>query len=364
MAARVVQAQNVPIHLYGQCLDQDGKPLPYVGLNLSVRQWYFLPVVGASGRFIQRTVASDADGRFELKGVTGDVAGVDLAIKEGYDWVQRGRSSASFDHSYEPLPTYVKPLILWFWKRLGAEPLYHNQPFLATRLRCDGTSATGDLITGKKEVAGDNPFVRFALKRNPEALPNQSSGKFDWHLTVEIPGGGMQQTFTNMPFAAPTNGYVPSVLFSVTTNDLAWRNETNANFYYRTAKGQYGYLTVHLSAGYPGTETPVRWNSLLNPTGSRVLEFDYAKRIKLPPELPPRQTWTAPTPAFWTNRPPPGYEHRTNLPNQAAFPPPPNAAFGTNRLPGSFPIPPHFQGWPNLTNRAMPPLPPPLKAVP
>ncbi len=325
--AALVDSKNVPILFYGLCLDQDGNPLEGVRLKLGVRQWRGVSRLDLQGVELAFDRISDKSGRFELTGINGDVAGVDGAQKEGYTWMKKGSASVDFWGRRTFVPTLDSPFILHFWKKLGAEPLYVTQPFNFQGVRCNGEPVTYDLITGAKTPQSANPSVRFAMQRAPETLTRQNKAKYDWLYTIEIPGGGVLETTTNMPFVAPAEGYLPRASIGFQADDPAWKAEAQRVLFFKTSTGSYGRLEVRLLADDEGNEASFKWTSYLNPSGSPVLEYDPAKQLKAPASTPasafqgaaPQPPATAPPqpsvpkgPAPFIPQPPSGFQLLTN----------------------------------------------------
>lgn len=337
--AAVVNAANVPIHYYGLCIDEDNKPLVGVKVTMRIRQWQGITPIDLAGTLIRFEKASDAKGKFELSGVKADVATVESASLAGYRWIRTGSPSRDFTDRGESVPTAAAPVVLRFWKQHPAEAMYVATPPQRQHIACDKRSSTFDLKTGFKVVESAGPTVRFTMERDPVTINSLTKGRPSWELTVEIPGGGVQQTLTNMPFIAPAGGYASAITLGHGADDANWQPRTNATFYFRTSEGYYGRLEIDITAMTDGPVASLNWQSYLNPSGSQVLEYDPAKQIKVSPvQFPPtggsRQHLTAP--AF------------PNIPGPAA----PGAPGIPQRvIPGtpSFPqVPPAFQA---LTNR-------------
>jgi len=337
--AAVLDSVNAPIHFYGLCVDQDGKPLAGVTLKMGVRHWKGISPIDLRGEGRKFERISDAAGRFELSGTTGDVAGVDEAFKAGYLWIRSGSVSIDFSVRQNRIPNPANPVVLQFWKKQGAEPLYVTQPFNFQPVACNGMPVNYDLVTGAKTTQTQNPTIQFSMVRNPETLPQQKKDKFDWQFSVTLPGGGVQLAATNMPFYAPANGYEPRVTIGFGPDAADWQPQAKPTLYFRTADGHYGRMTIWILADRSGPNASFEWTSYLNPSGSPVLEYDPTKRLK-PPARSPTSDLQAPAPA---SIPP------STLPS-AALPP------ASNR-PAPFPPqpPPGFQA---LTNRATPFAPP------
>jgi hypothetical protein len=332
--AALVDSKNVPILFYGLCLDQDGNPLEGVRLKIGVRQWRGVSRVDLRGVELPFDRTSDKNGRFELSGVNGDVAGVDGAQKEGYIWIKQGSASVDFWGRRTIVPALDSPFVLHFWKTRGAEPLNVSKPFDFQPISCNGTSVSYDLLTGTKTVQSQNPTIQFSMVRNPESLPQQKKGKFDWEFSVTLPGGGVQWTTTNMPFYAPPSGYEPRAALSFKADDEGWQPQAKPTLYFRTAEGHYGRLTLWILADRSGPTASFEWTSYLNPSGSRVLEYDPAKRLK-PPSSTPATRSPVSTPL------PPGVTPAAPPATGPVVPPAPAAVRGVTNRPGPL-FPPGF----------------------
>lgn len=335
-----IDALNVDVHLHALCLDQDNNPLEGVRVELSVRQWKGISRLDLFGDQLKFDRRSDGNGRFSLTGVRGDSLTVKTAVKDGYQLDTSGRLSLGFQGArVDPLSTPAAPFILRFWKKRGAEPLHVAKPGLRQKIATTGVPVAYDLKSGNKVAQSQNPVVRFAMRRNPESLPSQFKGNFDWQFTVEVPGGGVQTTQTNMPFLAPKDGYAAAASFGFKADDPQWSRETNAVLFFRTAQGQFGRMEVNVVSTTTGPVVSFGWTSYLNPTGSPVLEYDPAKILKSPSVTPtpavrgaasqPPPAAVAPQPppqqghAPFVPQPPPGFQALTNRANPLAPPTPP-----------------------------------------
>ncbi len=337
--AAAVRGANAPIHFFGLCLDQDGKPLAGVKIKLGVRQWKGFSPIDLRGEEHKFERISDANGRFELSGTIGDVAGIDEAFKAGYTWIPGGTVSRNFYRPRESLPSLAEPVVLQFWKKLPAQPMFAAAPPLRQKVRCDGTPSLYDLKSGLVAAQRTDATVQFLMERDPQVLNASTTKRPSWSLTVEIPGGAVQLASTNMPFVAPAEGYLGRAVFGFDAADAGWSPRTNTTIYYRTGTGMYGRLEFDITATTDGSVAALNWNSFLNPSGSRVLEHDPAKQLKAPASTP--------SSAFQGAAPQPP----ATAPPQPSAPPKASAPFVPQPPPG-------FQ---TLTNRAQPVPPRPLR---
>jgi hypothetical protein len=99
-----------------------------------------------------------------------------------------------------------------------------------------------------------------------------SDRPFTYKLEISIRDGGIQPTEDEFTYKAPENGYAPSVTIERKPDDPKWGGGLKQEFYIKTAKGEYGRLSVEWDAGHRPAPTPLKWESSINPSGSRNLE--------------------------------------------------------------------------------------------
>ena len=94
----------------------------------------------------------------------------------------------------------------------------------------------------------------------------------------------MESTGTVYPYLAPTNGYVGAFTFLYRPDDPSRSgNGWERRFYARLRDGRmYGGFVVEFS---PAPSKALEITGYINPSGSRVLEPDPAKRITDPDEI-------------------------------------------------------------------------------
>jgi hypothetical protein len=325
--AAVVSSANVPVYYFGLCVDQDEKPLAGVSVTLRVRQWQGISPIDLKGVALRFPKTSDASGRFELIGIKADVATVESATLPGYEWIRSGSPARDFTSSLDTPPSLADPVVLRFWKKLPSEPMYAAGPPLRQKIRCDGTPSVYDLKTGLPVAQAADASVQFSMQRDPVVMNASKTKQPSWKLIVEVPGGAVQLAATNMPFVAPTDGYVGQAVFGSVAGDAGWTSRTNTILYYRTSTGMYGRLEFDITATTDGPVAALNWNSFLNPSGSQVLEYDPVKRLKAapakPPSISPPPAPTQNRPAPFVPQPPPGFQALTNRAQQFTPPVPP-----------------------------------------
>lgn len=251
-----------PLDLYGKVVDQDGQPVA----GAQVKGGILLAVSQISSESKEVVTETDAAGKFQFVGLHGMDFGV-IVQKTGYEL----RSGTGWTKDYQPDPE--NPMIFTMWKLQGAEPMAHVK--FDSRVPYDGTSATFDLLTGKKSDTGD---LKITLLRNPVQLkPGQDH--YEWNVKIEILGGGIIQSHDPYPYEAPETGYQPEFDFAQTKDGQNWTRELQGVFYVHTAT-DYGRVRIDLFTDAQRPDTGLTVEAYVNPSGSRNLEWDSKNQIK------------------------------------------------------------------------------------
>lgn len=251
-----IEAKNVPFDFYGRAIDQDSNALSGVKFKLAVRHWS-TTTLGAI--HIERE--TDADGRFDIHGETGDAFDVENVGKAGYELEPGQRTFGVVGGSIE------SPVVFKMWSTNVHEQLitggqsFHIEP--------DSRPYVIDLAKGTiaESGAGD---LKVWVKR-PKLI---TYGKrYDWSCEMDVLNGGLLAASDASMYLAPADGYTPSFQFEQKVGS-GWGDSTGEKrFYVRLNNGAvYGRITIELFAYYndrvPGM---VRIQYALNPSGSRVL---------------------------------------------------------------------------------------------
>jgi len=261
---RIPAAENEkPLEAYGRVIDQYGHPVVGAKVDGNALQ----NVGSASSRYDTNTTSTDADGKFEFTNLHGVNLGISIQ-KEGYETNNKGYQGAQGKLTPTNRDTYV------MWKLQGAEPMVH-QKFIA-KLPCDGMEVNLDLIKGKPTTEAGDLTVSFL--RNPvDIVPGKH---FQWTLTLKVSGGGLLEIHDPYPYQAPTDDYEQIVTLGTGTDPANFQDSATKNFYYKSADGKYGRITIELQADFQPPPTFFRIEAYINPSGSRNLEFDGTKEIK------------------------------------------------------------------------------------
>jgi hypothetical protein len=253
-----IEAKNVPLDFYGRVIDQDSNSLSGAKFELAVRHWS-TNTLGAI--HIERE--TDADGRFDIHGETGDAFDIEAVGKEGYELEPGQRSYGAVGGSFE------NPVIFKMWSTHIHEQLITEEKKF--QIVPDGRPYVIDLIKGTIAESGDGD-LKVWVKRPAQIT---SGVKYGWSSEVDVINGGLlQETDLNSSmYSAPADGYAQSFQFEQKVAS-GWGDSTGSKrFYVRLKNGQmYGRITIELFAYYndhvPGM---VRVQYALNPSGSQVL---------------------------------------------------------------------------------------------
>jgi len=252
------------LNLYGKVIDQYGEPVVGAKVKGSVLLNVNFTHSGGETYYTE----TDLEGRFKFV----DLHGVELGI-----WPEKDDYSYDLKLSARRAENYYKadpedPAVFIMWKVSGSEPMVHSK--LDSRVPYDGRSAAFNLFTGKLDTVGD---LRITLLRNPLQI-KRGREQFDWNVQIEIIGGGLIEIKDPYPNLAPESDY-QSVQFGINRESPDWTKRLTKMFYVHLQNGNYGRTTIDLTVDSERPDTGISVEAWLNPSGSRNLEYDSAKKI-------------------------------------------------------------------------------------
>lgn len=256
--------ENVPINFYGQIMDQNDSPV--VDAEIQVE----LIVSNMSEEKADRTVIhlhSARDGTFALTGVSGYAIDKLSIKKEGFELSKKVRKSYVFGLNPNYLSSSNNPVIFRMWKMQAQEPL--NEASWHGKVPCDGSTNFFDIMSGRRTGTGD---LAIACTRTPLEYEPTNRQPYAYELQLSIPGGGVQPAADEFGYRAPERGYLPQIIIAKEPGDSQWRAGVDQEFYFKTAQGKYGRISVTWDAGHRPSPTVLKWNCSINPSGSRNLE--------------------------------------------------------------------------------------------
>ena len=260
--------ENIAQQYFGRVIDQAGSPVKGAVVKVSALR------EKSPGAAVE--VKTDSQGNFEVGGLRGRGLTLSLAKPE-YQYNGAGEGLKNVNG---PETSQTNRATFVIWKLKGPEPMtYYHERFV---LNADNRILTVDLLT-RKQVEGTNTSgdLRFQF-----SSPTQTAkaAKYDWSLTLTGMGGGfIKATNTQYLNLAPKDGYEPGYSIKMTASDPAWRTSGEETLYLKSRDGEaYGSLHLRIFTN-PHGEANMDVDAYVNPTSSRVLEFDPAKVIQSVP---------------------------------------------------------------------------------
>ncbi len=260
-AVQSVLQQNKAVDFWGKVVDQDGQAISGVQIVLQVRHWHYNPPADLDSDFPKYEMTTDADGKFKLSGVTGDVLELESMQKNNYRLSPRtphslGTSGGSLE----------QPVIFKMWKEGAKQLLVTGSHVFGIDL---GKIYTLDLIQGEKFVGETVGDLRVSITRASDAKPRE---KYQWSFSIEAIGGGLLESDDEFMYLAPESGYEPKIEMQLDPDNSDWKGEITKQFFIRARNGQvYGRVQVTIYSIY-NVHSAIEVNYAINPNGSRNLQ--------------------------------------------------------------------------------------------
>jgi hypothetical protein len=250
---------------YGKVIDQNNAPVQGAKVHLV---WNDLSLTGST----QADMLSSEKGLFSLLSKSGKGMSVSIT-KDGYYSAERNPSNqvwfefADFSDARYHEPSSTQVVIFRMYKKGLSEPVYYFQDRYIP-------------------PAGSNQMA-VSLHRNNEADfrvhfsigDKRADGNFGWGVSIEGLNGTTFAPSTNpFEFLAPDSGYQNKFDFQMNASDPNWRSQIKKQYYVHLGDGDYARIDGEF--GLSNSRVPsftLTW--VLNPSGSRNLEFDPAKQI-------------------------------------------------------------------------------------
>lgn len=257
------------LDMCGKVIDQFGKPV----VGAKVEGSILLNDGFEHSKGEMRLTETDAEGLFRFSGVHGVTLGINLE-KVGYEYDRKLSSKGNGNYKGK----IGGPDIFLIWKRKGAEPMVHRD--IEAGLVCDGTPMLLDLLTGHRVREGGDLSV--SLVRTPRKLKRGQTA-FDWSVTVSGEAGGVVRIADAYPYEAPASGYESVKTIGGHSDPMQPIHSYGDAFYFQSRGGHvYGRIYISIQVGSHYDVVRMEMEVFANPSGSRNLEFDPYKQVKIP----------------------------------------------------------------------------------
>jgi hypothetical protein len=259
------QLEATSIVFFGKVVDQNQLPVAGAQVTYTVHHLNF-----AGNSPIEGPV-TDSNGAFEIR-TQGPSITVAVSHPQFYKGagaerqVDYGRSSTG--NQFSPKPTRENPTLFRLVRKGETEPIVYT-PSKEVRLPLDGRPV---------EIAvGDSLGISLRLRSASTTLKQNEFKNFDWSLVISAPNGGLTERLSPTDFQAPETGYIPEIIIDmVPDRNPRWSSRINKDYFVHFATGKYGRFQITVS----GETGFCRFESYLNPSGSRNLEVDPNKLVR------------------------------------------------------------------------------------
>jgi hypothetical protein len=270
-AASIVQGvYDSPIEFYGKVQDHRGNPVSHAAVKYSALDKFMQPGTKYEG-------VSDGNGLFSLTGVNG--AGLLVHVsKDGYDRI-KDQSSQSFgygmpsDNNRKAPPTKDRPALFVLRTKAEAEPMLFSSS-RQIKVPNDRSVLALNLETGATVPFENGDLL---IERYTDDQEKDAEKRFDWWVRLRVPNGGLIERDPQFSFIAPEEGY-QEVLELNMPKSLGdkWENSHEGDYFLKLGNGRFARISLKIR---PTFNNFLLLESYINPSGSRNLEYDPAKRV-------------------------------------------------------------------------------------
>ncbi len=238
IAAKVQNALDTPIRLFGKVVDQNGDSVPDANVK-------FTTIDKFDAKGSDYMLMSSPNGDFSITGIRGAVLIVRVS-KSGYREMA-GQSDIAFAFGVPPDATRRSPSDGVIEFKLHKAGLIANLFHISSRqmtIPPNGRPIFVNLETGRVGgPTGGQVEVR-------AQVGDTSSRPFDWNFDVSVPGGGIVARKSAFDFHAPEEGYSASVGEGSSKFEKdGWDSRKNGDFFIRLPDNRYGRLRIRFYGG-------------------------------------------------------------------------------------------------------------------
>jgi hypothetical protein len=270
-----LSAFGTPIEFYGKVVDQKGEPVPAANVKFVAND---KPTGGRPSQFKRE---ADNSGNFFLSNVAGLTLSVEVS-KLGYRPIppEYGKvtSSGIFDYGLSSAkgphrPDRGNPVVFRLHKVDPQGPLVRIEE-KHFRIARDGSPLS---ISLDRTGSRNHEVILRCWNTEVEGATQQQ--QYDWSFEISVAGGGLVRRSDELDFQAPETGYVGKDQVVMTHNLPLnqWQSFAERSYFIFFDDGTFARADMRIRAA---GDHFVVWQSYLNPSGSRNLEFDAAKQIK------------------------------------------------------------------------------------
>ncbi len=278
-----VREKNGDVEFYGKVIDQDGAPVE--GAKVEAYASSFVEslreqVAHGGGKTEKRDFAllSDSKGLFSITGHRARSLTFRSIEKDGYTSSKKMPGGFMFSPTYSSQHTTssTEPVIFPMWRKGISEPL--SKKFCRKRVVPDGRVYTFDLRASRVIEGDGEGDLRIRVVADYQAADGTT--RYPWTLEIEAIEGGLISSADPYPYRAPETGYQPELSWDSTDRNGKWSRDLLQTLYVEGRNKEF-YASIRLDMKvFFANSASIEMNILVNPSGSRNLEYDPAKEIK------------------------------------------------------------------------------------
>lgn len=290
------KAANIEIKFNGRVIDQNGEPVEGARVSVSVnarREDVVTQIlnIGSENTKLSETetreVYSDGQGAFSVTDLSGVSVVVQEIEKDGY--LYQAKRHFYFDNfSPESLKqaTDEQPATFVLWKKGDAQALIKTKFRMVLGPGEHNTAKTVHLVDLPKNPGYvDQGDFRVTVYNEGQGRGERNRPlrlEYDWWVNIEAVNGGILSTNDFWLYAAPSGGYQKSLRIGKKSGAPDWRSETEQDMrVYFKSHNNFGSAIIKIVADAQGGLGVIMKDILINPNGSRNLEYDRKKEIEL-----------------------------------------------------------------------------------
>ena len=277
-----VKDKNADVSFYGKVVDQNNQPLEGVKIKAYSKQYAESikeQVSHGGGKVDTKSIEmfTDASGLFSISGYRARNLRFESIEKVGYLASPKlPVFSYSPSYSVRHVPVESSPIVFSMWKKGDTEPLVKKH--WRKSVVPDGRSYLFDLENGR--IVEDVKTSDFQIKIDADYSKGKVTVDYPWVVEVKIPEGGAIIAESSHLYMAPESGYKTKLSWGSKANSMPWSRDLKQKIYVKGRGGKF-YASIDLRVKIFHTNSAsIVMDVLLNPAGSRNLEYDASKRIK------------------------------------------------------------------------------------
>lgn len=278
------RSNNGNVEFYGKVVDQNNKPIE--GAKIKTTSTSFNESI--TDRFsngsvneitLEKEAVSNDRGLFSFSGYRAENLNILSIEKEGYSTPNSLLKGFLYSPQYATQhdADSADPVIYSLWKKGDPEPLFKDK--WRAKLPVNDSFYSFDLINHKKIEEANNSMFRIRVTADYEAV--EGTIQYPWAITLKAPkDGGIIVTNHPQPYGAPEGGYQSELTWDSDLPNGNWERDVEKTIYIKGPNGAYYASAKIRIIVFHTNNATILMETLVNPDGSRNLEYDSKIELK------------------------------------------------------------------------------------